>query len=136
MFIARVSMEPTSETLAGSTRVLLVLASSRTCVMYCSATRAIATLRTLGDLRDSATLRSPSAVGAGDGHNGGRRTFGLVDLLLLLGFRRFDDLLLRLRLIDGGVAFAFGGQNHRTFSPARRASVFHGGQDIFRRVMF
>jgi hypothetical protein len=39
MFMARASMEPTSATLAGSTSVLLVLASSPNLPMYCSATR-------------------------------------------------------------------------------------------------
>ncbi len=82
-----------------------------------------------GDLRRLGDFAQPLGGCAGDGHNGGRRTFGLVNLLLLLRFRRFDDLLLlALRLIDGRIAFAFGGQNHRTFFPhvfpARRASAF------------
>ena len=39
MFIARASIEPTSETFAGKTNVLLALASSPNLLMYCSATR-------------------------------------------------------------------------------------------------
>ena len=61
-FMASAIIEPTSETVAGRTRVLLALASWPNWVMYCSATRSCTASNPPGASMDSATLRIPSAV--------------------------------------------------------------------------
>lgn len=82
-FIANAIMDPTSETLAGSTRVLLDLASSPNLPMYCSATQldCFITTLNLGRFRDFAkSLRR----GMGDGQDGRGGAFGLIDLCCFL----------------------------------------------------
>ena len=91
-FMASAIIEPTSAALAGRTRVLLFLASSPNCVMYCSATRSCtascrpAILHRVGDAADAFGRRGR------DGENRRGLTFGLVDLLLPARFRRLDRL--------------------------------------------
>ena len=60
--------------------------------------------------------------------------FGFVDLLLLLGLRGLDDLLLvAFGLVDRRVALAFGRQDHRALFPLGAHLLFHRRQHVLRR---
>jgi hypothetical protein len=61
--------------------------------------------------------------------------FGLVDGLLLLRFRRLDDLLLvALGLVDRGVALPFRLQDRGAFFAFGAHLLFHRRQHVLRRV--
>src|SRR5438094_9441586 len=71
----------------------------------------------------------------GDGQDRGGGALGLVDLLLLLGLRGLDHLLLlTLGLVDRRVALALGGEDDGTLLALGAHLLFHRGEDVLGRV--
>ena len=132
-FIATAIMEPTSETVAGRMRVLVVFANSpnlRDVLFRHAQLNGFLASRHLNRLGD---LAQPFSRGLGNGEDGCSRSFCLVDLLLLLRLGGFDDLLfLALGLVDRRVALALGRENHRALFPLRPHLLFHRVQHALR----
>src|SRR6478736_9025709 len=79
-----------------------------------------------GDLNGLGDLSQALGCGLGDGKDCGSGTLGFIDLLLFLGFRGLNHLLLlTFGLVDHRVAFAFGGEDQRAFFTLRAHLFLH-----------
>jgi hypothetical protein len=79
-------------------------------------------------------LRIPSDVAPAIARIASRRALGLVDLLLLLGLRSLDDLLLlALGRVDRGVALPFRGQDDGALLALGPHLLLHRGEHVLRR---